>query len=294
MPKTTPWEAHDPSGVVADHQGSVGLGFFRTKRHSTDEGHLKAIFPAGRVGRHGFSLLELVVVIAILGVLMSFMIPALGVLSHRSQVALDLSNLRSLQMAHYQFAIDSKGHFADAGLSHGGLENEEIAWLTMVGRYIDIDQFVRSPLDNSQHWTVPIEGTTDRFRRTSYGWNNYMSRTHSPDAAIDPLDVTDRLSRVKNPSKTVHFLHMASTGAYAGADHVHVENWWIGDSHPDAPAVLASNQVETHVVAGEEGTKTAMANYGFVDGHVQTLSFGEVYARPESNRFDPKVAGIGF
>ena len=240
--------------------------------------------------RDGFTIIELSVVIVVIGMLTALMLPSLQHMSHQSLVSKDMSNLRSLQLAHYQYAIASEGNFADAGLSHGGLENQKLAWLNLIGEYVDIDGAVRSPLDISPYWDVPIEGTTDRFRKTSYGWNNFMSRTHSPDAAIDPLMATDRLSRIKNPSRTVHFLHMAATGAFAGADHVHVENWWIGDSHPDVPPILASNQVETNIVSGEAKTAGARANYGFVDGHVETLHFSDVYVRPDRNLFNPEVA----
>lgn len=209
-------------------------------------------------------------------------------------MSVDRSNLRALQMAHVQYAVASDGLFADAGLAHGGLANESIAWLNLIGEFVEIDQVVRSPIDESPHWDVPVEGSTDRFRRTSYGWNNYLSRTHSPDAAIDPLMAADRLSRVKSPANTVHFLHMTTTGSFAGADHTHVENWWIGNSHPDAAAVLAANQVQTNVVSGDRGTKDAKATYGFVDGHVEVLPFNAVYTSPDHNRLDPKVSGLSF
>jgi prepilin-type N-terminal cleavage/methylation domain-containing protein/prepilin-type processing-associated H-X9-DG protein len=244
--------------------------------------------------RGGFTLVELMVVIAVVALLAGILVPTLGKVSHRSLVLEDVSNLRQLQTAHYQYAVDSKGNFADAGLAHGGLGNEEIAWLNLVGKYVKIDDVIRSPLDTSPHWSSPVEGSSDRFRRTSYGWNNYLSRTHSPDAAIDPTSAADRLSRLKNPARTVHFLHMTATGSFAGADHVHVENWWIGDSHPDAPAILASNQVQTNSVSGESATKDAISNYGFVDGHVETLPFYEVFTSPDRNRFDPKIAGRSF
>jgi prepilin-type N-terminal cleavage/methylation domain-containing protein/prepilin-type processing-associated H-X9-DG protein len=240
--------------------------------------------------QRGFSLVELLVVIAILALLLSLLFPVVNSVLHQSRVSSDMSNLRSLQTAHFNYAIDSEGRFADAGLSHGGLANEDIAWLnSMKDHGADIDKIIRSPLDKSPFWDIPIEGTSDRFRRTSYGWNNFLSRTHSPDAAIDPQKATDRISRVKHPASVIHFLPMAWSGSFAGADHVHVENWWVNDSLPDAPPVLAANQVQTNVVSGEAGSPSAKANYGFVDGHVETLSFSETYNRPDRNQFDPKI-----
>ena len=85
---------------------------------------------------------------------------------------------------------------------------------------------------------------------------------------------------------------MAATGSFAGADHVHVENWWIGDSHPDAPPVLASNQVQTNVVSGKQRSSEAKSNYGFVDGHVETRHFFDVYIDPNRNAFNPEVAPL--
>lgn len=245
----------------------------------------------GELARRGFTLVELLIVIVILSLLLGLLIPSIRSISRQSLVTVDLGNLRSLQSAHYQYAVDSKGRFADAGLSHGGLANEKIAWLNTLGEYVDIKGVIRSPLDTSPHWEMPIDGTTNRFRRTSYGWNNYLSRTKSPDAAINPKSAADRLSRISNPSNTVHFLHMVATGDFAGSDHVHVENWWISDAMPDAAPILAANHVQTNVVSGEAKTTSAKANYGFVDGSVQTLYFSDVFLRPDRNRFDPKVAG---
>ena len=241
----------------------------------------------------GFTLIELLVVIAILALLLSLLFPVINSALHQSRVSSDISNLRTLQTSHFKYAVDSKGKFADAGLSHGGLANEEIAWLNTMQVYgSELEKAVRSPLDKSPFWDTPIEGTSDRFRLTSYGWNNFLSRTHSPDAAIDPKKAADRLSQIKNPGNVIHFLHMASTGSYAGADHVHVENWWVNDSLPDAPPVLASNQMQTDIVSGKAATSSATSNYGFVDGHVETLQFRDVYIRPDRNRFDPKIHSI--
>ena len=87
--------------------------------------------PVHTRNRPGFSLLELMVVIVVLAVLAGVLIPAVSSVAHRSQVTKDLTNLRSLQGGHFQFAVDSGGKFADAGFSHGGIANEKIAWLNV-------------------------------------------------------------------------------------------------------------------------------------------------------------------
>ncbi|MAA52683.1 MAG: hypothetical protein CMJ41_06655 [Phycisphaerae bacterium] len=68
----------------------------------------------------GFTLVELLVVIAVLGILIALLIPSLGTMAHQSRVAEDTSNLRSLQMAHYQYAVDSMGQFAGCGAGPRG------------------------------------------------------------------------------------------------------------------------------------------------------------------------------
>ena len=246
--------------------------------------------------RRGFSLLELLVALGIMSVLIALLIPSLAGLSNASRATKCLANMRAVQTAHFTYATDHEGRFVDAGLSHGALLDESVAWITTLEAYIDGSTLVlQSPLDESPHWPVsmggegkPVEGTTDRFRRTTYGVNNYLT-------SFSPGQRYERLSQVANPRSTVHFLFMVETGAFAGADHVHVENWWISDSLPDAPPALADDHVKLHAVRGDPIESFEFAsrgwqsesNYGFLDGHAETLAFSTVYRTFEHNRFDP-------
>lgn len=247
---------------------------------------------------HGFSLVELLVAIAILAVLIGLLVPALSSASRRGLVTKDKSQLRQLQVAHLAYATDHNGAFIDVGLTHGALPDQDIAWINTLEAYYQTVAVLQSPLDASPHWPsgeggrgVPIEGTTDRFRRTSYGCNNFLSRSLSPSVALEgPRAATDTLSRVKNHAATIHFLHMAAEGEFAGADHVHVESWWVSDALPDIAPVSAAAELQTNVVDGEARGWDARANYGFLDGHVETLAFSEAFQSPAINRFDPAVA----
>jgi len=240
-----------------------------------------------------FTLIELLVVIAIVALLAAIALPAVNSVRSSALTAKCLGNLRNLQTAHWLYAMDHNGRFIDVGLAHGGAHGEEeVAWINTLQEYYDHELLVKSPADASPHWPpthggagIPLPGTTDEFRRTSYGVNNFLSRS----APADPVKVYDRISRVKSHARTIHFVIMAETGDFAGADHPHVENWWIS-SNPDAPPILAAQQLATGLHGGQEGSWDARSNYGFLDGHVETLMFSETYLSPQANAFDPATA----
>ena len=249
-----------------------------------------------------FSVLELIVVLGIIALLVSVLIPAVSGVRQASLAVKDLSNLRNIQLAHCAYMLDHRGQFIDVGLPHGGVHDvPEIAWINTLQEYYDSKLLIHSPLDRSPHWPadqggegIPLEGTTDAFRVTSYGCNDYLSRELSPNYAIsaDPTDICDSLSRVRDTANTVQFLHMAFEGEYAGSDHVHAESWWISAAQPDFPPVQAATQTQTNAVRGPTASWNAESNYGFLDGHAETLHFSKVYLNPDLNRFDPDVSCV--
>jgi len=260
---------------------------------------LKTAGGIGRAhGRRGFTLAEMLVVVAIILVVIGLLSVAMSSARRSARTTTCLAQLRALQVAQMAYATDHRGHFVDVGLPHGGLGFEEAAWINTLMPYYDNRLALRSPLDTSVHWPadqggagVPVPGTVNVFRRTSYGMNNYLSRNYSPAAALDPGAAADRMSKVPNPAATVMFLLMTPTGAFAGADHPHVEEWWIGPGVPDFPPVQAASQVFTNAAGGRAATWDSRSNWSFVDGSVATLSFQEVYETDRLNRFDPAVAG---
>jgi prepilin-type N-terminal cleavage/methylation domain-containing protein/prepilin-type processing-associated H-X9-DG protein len=242
----------------------------------------------------GFTVTELLVVVALVGLLVAMLAVAARGLRESSKVTVDLAALRSLQVAHLAYATDQRGFLADAGLPHGsGGGSPATSFVTTLAAYADHPLAFRSPLDRSPHWSAEAGGEGQSiagggFRRTSYGINTFLSRQYSPWVAIDPAKVTDRLGRIPHPAGTVHCLHMAPTGAYAGSDHPHVEVW---GSLPNAP-LAAGAQVDISVAGGPSRSIESRANWSFLDGHVATRKFGELYVNPETNRFDPFIAGL--
>jgi prepilin-type N-terminal cleavage/methylation domain-containing protein len=60
-----------------------------------------------RRNRNAFSLVELVVVIAIIGILMSFLLPALQGARRRATVVACANNMRQIAIALHMYLIDS-------------------------------------------------------------------------------------------------------------------------------------------------------------------------------------------
>ena len=250
--------------------------------------------PCARARRAGFTLVELLAVIAIVALLAGLLVPVIASATRAARTSSCLANVRALQMAHLSYAEAHKGFLADARLPHGGADlGSAESFVHTLQPFLDNQlQVMRSPLDTSPHWSramggqgVPVAGSTSRFRQTSYGVNNHLSREFSAWGALDPSRVTDRIGRVPNPAMTVHTVCMATTGDFAGADHPHVEEWGEGA----ASATIARTQLSIASVGGTPAAD-ARSNYGFADGHVSTEMFGRVYAGEQANAFDPFVA----
>ncbi|MDI9402893.1 MAG: type II secretion system protein [Limnohabitans sp.] len=249
------------------------------------------------VVRRAFTLVEVLLVVAILAIVVALSFPALSLLQQRARVGRCASHLRSLQLASIAYAQDHEGWLIDARLPHGGHDQgSEESFVDVLARkdYCNTS-LIRSPLDTSPHWAVeqggagiPVGGANGALRRTSYGLNNHLAREFSPWAAIDPSLATDRLSKVSDHAGTVQLLLMAETGSYAAADHPHVEGW---GSSPQAPSVAAA-EVALAAASGGRASSDAQSNWSFLDGHVETALFSSIYVDAERNRLDPAVSGL--
>lgn len=251
-----------------------------------------------------FTLVELLVTIGIIAVLIAVLLPVLGKARREANRAFCLNNIRNMQLAQLQYANDNNGYLVQAGLSHEGADmNEAVGWINTLQRYYRGSEsdtktnpsiVVRCPADESPHWpggaTVP-GSNPPAFRRTSYGINIFLDRELCPWGPRQSLDMPiggwyTKITRVRRPAATIQFLEMAQTGQFAAADHPHIENWASGNPVIDASGMLAIN---AHGVRPK--SRESIANYGFLDGHAESLRFSEVFGDlTKFNRFDPYLA----
>lgn len=227
-----------------------------------------------------FTLIELLVVISIIALLIGMLLPALGKARAASKTTQCLSNIRSLETAHWSYMTEHNGRFIDVGMGHGAeADAHDVAWFYTLQRYYGDRLIARSPVDDSPHWAGGTPAAGGKYRQTSYGINNALTRLKPGLLA----GTYDRIERVRRPSATVHFVFMATTGAFATADHPHFENWAAG-----APMAATQLQIDAH--GGPPSSPQSITNYGFLDGHAETLPFSRVWTSMLVNRFRPDTA----
>jgi len=232
-----------------------------------------------RGGRASFTLLELLIVVAIIMLLIGVLMPALSGARQQAKAAVCLSNLRSLGTAVQLYANANNGHLVTAALGHSVSANPQGTWLNLLRADYGSELVVRCPADKSPHWQTPVP-PNNLLRRTSYGVNWYTVGQVGGKGPYNALNI------IPSTATTIYIVDLGEHGPPAIADHVHPETWISN------PRVLASRQVAIVRHLGK-------ANYGFVDGHAEPLAFEQTYSIDVGagfppvflfNKYDPAIA----
>ncbi len=111
---------------LAMFECSRGVGATNRKRGATfsRDVHMRKHAASQRV-LHGFTLVELLVVIGIIAVLVSILLPALGKARKQAQLTNCMSNLRQIGMAMISYTIDNHQCLPEYSGSGGGTPNVE-------------------------------------------------------------------------------------------------------------------------------------------------------------------------
>jgi prepilin-type processing-associated H-X9-DG protein/prepilin-type N-terminal cleavage/methylation domain-containing protein len=210
--------------------------------------------------RSAFTLVELLIVIAIIGALIALLLPAVQAAraaARRSQCA---NNMRQVGLAIHQYALVHNGRFPSMAHNH----DVEEAWVYTLAPYMESVDEVRLCPDDIKR----LEQET--LRITSYAMNGYLRKADvNPFGDPEPGFVADLYDLPQTHLTIVMF--EAGPGVELTKDHVEPQDWFsaynLKRNKPPKravwEAVIGEVAVERH--AG------GVANYLYADGHVAPI-----------------------
>lgn len=209
-----------------------------------------------------FTLLEILLVVAIAGVLAALLLPALGKMKSSGNRLKCLANLRQIGAAFSQYAADHDGRVVKARDYSGWVEGPDggwpESWVSNLSPYLtDGRKYEGTPETTSRAFQCP-EGKDAEWNATSYLANIFLGGFRDPELGVR-LELPDlynprRLANCVQPSKCV----IVADGNPVTQGFLEFEIW-----NKEALGQLATRH---------EGT----ANLLFADGHVENCRPGQL------------------
>jgi prepilin-type N-terminal cleavage/methylation domain-containing protein/prepilin-type processing-associated H-X9-DG protein len=195
----------------------------------------------------GMTLVELLVVVAIIGVLVALLLPAVQAARSSARAASCKNNLRQIGIAVQQFCNARKGEFPE--WHHSGADR---SWMYTLAPYFEqVDEVRICPEDEKRDERLAA-------RVTSYVLNDYL--------VVDVPDAVRNLNQLRATSRTMIVFEGAETRPPEPAyDHAHCSQWF-------SPLNVAWGLVESAVHHDiQPDSHFESAHYLYADGHVDVI-----------------------
>jgi general secretion pathway protein G len=219
-----------------------------------------------------FTLIELLTVIAIIGILAAILIPTVGAVRTQARLAECTSNLRQLGIALASYADAHRGAFPQT--THGAVNDlEAVSWIYTLLPYVGGSDEVRlCPRD-------PRREERRALRLSSYVLNDYLDAKTYFNAFGQSTGAVPRLASLRDPARThTIFIGADSLPLDVSSDHIHAREWpgnWgrvRADIAPDRFRSGPRNNAHTD----------GRSPYLFADGHVAVIPGATLRARIEA------------
>jgi len=225
--------------------------------------------------RGAFTLIELLTVIAIIGILAAIIIPTVGGVRKAANETKSLSNLRQIALAMNIFADDNRDLFP-AG--YALIEGRESIWTTTLVPYIGLPGKIYTTKDNI--FVSPLAVIEVREGSPA---GAVIPATYSLHGLLSP-DISGgdtRLPRrqVRRPSQVI----LVGEGSqrfpgntYANATFGNPSAWRLRGTTQDLDALIPTDTDEDGIGGRLRYRGRSGAPVAFVDGHVRSIKKGSV------------------
>lgn len=221
--------------------------------------------PASRFRlRAGFTLVELLTVVAIIGVLAGIVIPTIGGVRRKAASAKSVANIKQFGAAYFAFAADNKNKLPPAGaVSSGNFNADQVFGHGAHNK--GWDYFLLPYLfPNNGHNNLPTNAESLMMhpgdQRTNPASQTGARRTYAANLGATPRNTITLVSQLQSPSRLILLTERPCGGGTIG-----------NNSFADVSPALQVRDIP----AGFLLNSGDQFNYLFADGHVRTLSLQE-------------------
>jgi prepilin-type N-terminal cleavage/methylation domain-containing protein/prepilin-type processing-associated H-X9-DG protein len=211
------------------------------------------------MSRRAFTLIELLIVVAIIAILISILAPVMAASRRSAESATCLSQMREIGLATTAYMMDNDDYFPRS--SHSAFAYGVLPWGYAIIPYLGRDAYTGPGPDWDLLFNRLYRCRQDPRRDCwSYGknvWFELGAAETGELAGITQGPIWTKASDVIHPSTTVLY---AELGSGAMADHVMAHFWYLGGAQ--------------EVDANRHG---ATSNYVYVDGHAEPQRFKSTF-----------------
>ena len=247
--------------------------------------------------RRAFTLVELLVVVAIIGVLVALLLPAIQAARASARRTQCVNNMRQVGLAIHQYADVHKGRFplqafhnktatSDSGEPNSEEQKKsevEKSWIATLAPYTEsVDEIRLCPEDLKRiEKDQDAEGVV-----TSYAMNGYLREAtkidpRAPPQVVKQIQATekglvDELFDLQQTHSTIMLFEGNAVKLKSHYDHVHCYLWFseqnLANNGPPHYAVLEAVKAEVAIDRHPGPT----ANYLYADGHVDAIASEQI------------------